>query len=125
LFFLQANYFEQVLREGHAHPKVNGMVMWTGYSPSGCYRMCLTDGTFKNLPTGDVVDKLLREWGGLRSQTTGVTDANGLFEAPLFHGDYDLRISHPLTNSKASYNFTLTSDDDSSQKQPSLYVFRV
>ncbi|CAA0397403.1 unnamed protein product [Arabidopsis thaliana] len=122
---VQAKYFEQVLREGHAHPQVKGMVVWGGYSPSGCYRMCLTDGNFRNLPTGDVVDMLLREWGGLRSQTTGVTDANGFYEASLFHGDYDLNISHPLTNSSVSQCLKLISDDSSSQTQPSLFVFRV
>ncbi|KAL1207443.1 Endo-1,4-beta-xylanase 5 [Cardamine amara subsp. amara] len=121
---VQANYLEQVLREGHAHPKVRGMVMWAGYNPSGCYRMCLTDGNFRNLPTGDVVDKLLREWGGLRSQTTGVTDADGFCEASLYYGDYDLNISHPLTNSGASQNFKLTFNDTSSQTQPSVFVFR-
>ncbi|KAG2238089.1 hypothetical protein Bca52824_092662 [Brassica carinata] len=47
---VQANYFEQVLREGHAHPQVKGMVTLSGYSPSGCYKMCLTDGNFRNLP---------------------------------------------------------------------------
>jgi len=87
--------------------------------------MCLTDGNFKNLPTGDVVDKLLHEWGGFRRQTTGVTDADGYFEASLFHGDYDLKIAHPLTNSKASHSFKLTSDVSSSQNQPSSFVFRV
>ncbi|KAG7545178.1 Glycoside hydrolase family 10 domain [Arabidopsis suecica] len=122
---VQAKYFEQVLREGHAHPQVKGIVTWSGYSPSGCYRMCLTDGNFKNLPTGDVVDKLLQEWGGFRRQTTGVTDADGYFEASLFHGDYDLKIDHPLTNSKASHSFKLTSDVSSSQTQPSSFVFRV
>ncbi|KAL9819766.1 putative endo-1,4-beta-xylanase [Arabidopsis thaliana] len=122
---VQAKYFEQVLREGHAHPQVKGIVTWSGYSPSGCYRMCLTDGNFKNLPTGDVVDKLLHEWGGFRRQTTGVTDADGYFEASLFHGDYDLKIAHPLTNSKASHSFKLTSDVSSSQNQPSSFVFRV
>ncbi|XP_024005495.1 uncharacterized protein LOC18029200 [Eutrema salsugineum] len=121
---VQAKYFEQVLREGHAHPQVKGMVTWSGYSPTGCYRMCLTDGNFKNLPTGDVVDRLLHEWGGFRKQTTGVTDADGFFEASLFHGDYDLKIAHPLSNSKASHSFKLTSDD-SSNTQPSSFVFRV
>ncbi|XP_018448450.1 endo-1,4-beta-xylanase 5-like [Raphanus sativus] len=106
---VQASYFEQVLREGHAHPQVKGMVTWSGYNPKGCYRMCLTDGNFRNLPTGDVVDKLLREWGGLRGQTTGLTDADGFFEASLFHGDYNLDISNPLTNSTASYSFNFTS----------------
>ncbi|CAN6987801.1 unnamed protein product [Brassica oleracea var. botrytis] len=118
---VQANYFEQVLREGHAHPKVTGMVTWSGYNPKGCFRMCLTDGNFRNLPTGDVVDKLLREWGGLRGKTTGLTDADGYFEASLFHGDYDLSIAHPLTNSTASHSFKLTSDD----YHPSPTVVRV
>ncbi|KFK30013.1 hypothetical protein AALP_AA7G206400 [Arabis alpina] len=121
---VQAKYFEQVLREGHAHPQVKGIVTWSGYSPTGCYRMCLTDGNFKNLPTGDVVDKLLHEWGGFRRQTTGVTDANGYFEASLFHGDYDLKIGHSLSDSKASHNFKLTYDG-SSNTQPSSFVFRV
>lgn len=85
--------------------------------------MCLTDGNFKNLPTGDVVDKLLREWGGLRSQITGVTDADGFCEASLFYGDYDINISHPLTNS-GERNFKLTFNDTSSQTQPSIFVFR-
>ncbi|XP_018479037.1 endo-1,4-beta-xylanase 5-like [Raphanus sativus] len=118
---VQANYFEQVLREGHAHPQVKGMVTWSGYSPSGCYKMCLTDGNFRNLPTGDVVDKLLREWGGLRGQTTGLTDADGFFQASLFHGDYDISIAHPLTNSTVSHCFKLNSDDS----QPSPFVVHV
>ncbi|XP_010431685.1 PREDICTED: uncharacterized protein LOC104716033 [Camelina sativa] len=123
---VRAKYFEQVLREGHAHPKVRGIVMWTGYSPRGCYRMCLTDGNFRNLPTGDVVDRLIREWGGFRSQTTGVTDANGFFEASLFQGDYVLNISQPFTRSKASYNFTLTPNDSSSSvTKPSIFVLPV
>ncbi|CAA7025222.1 unnamed protein product [Microthlaspi erraticum] len=118
---VRARYFEQVLREGHAHPQVKGMVTWTGYSPKGCYRMCLTDGNFRNLPTGDVVDKLIREWGGFRGQTTGVTDADGFFEASLFQGDYDLGITHPLSNSTVSQSFKLTSEDS----RPSPLVVRV
>ncbi|XP_010432505.1 PREDICTED: uncharacterized protein LOC104716768 [Camelina sativa] len=122
---VQATYFEQVLREAHAHPEVRGIVTWAGYSPSGCYRMCLTDGNFKNLATGDVVDKLLHEWGGFRRQTTGVSDADGFFEASLFHGDYDIKIAHPLTNSEVSHSFKLTSDVSSSHTQPSSFTIRV
>ncbi|CAN6826682.1 unnamed protein product [Brassica oleracea] len=121
---VQAKYFEQVLREGHAHPRVKGIVTWAGYSPTGCYRMCLTDGNFKNLPTGDVVDKLLHEWGGFRRQTKGFTDADGFFEASLFNGDYHLKIDHPLTNLKASHSFKLVSDVYSNT-QPSSFVFRL
>lgn len=86
--------------------------------------MCLTDGNFKNLPTGAVVDKLLHEWGGFRGKTKGLTDADGFFEASLFHGDYDLKIDNPLNNSKASHSFKLVYDV-SSNTQPSSFVFRL
>ncbi|XP_058772211.1 endo-1,4-beta-xylanase 5-like [Vicia villosa] len=97
----QAGYYEQVLREAHSHPKVNGIVTWTGWNPQGCYKMCLVDNNFKNLPGGDVVDKLLREWGNRKLTLT--TDQNGLFETSLFHGDYELEITHPT---KKNYSLT-------------------
>ncbi|GMN48706.1 hypothetical protein TIFTF001_017874 [Ficus carica] len=59
---LAAVYLEQVLREGFSHPYANGIMLWTALHPNGCYRMCLTDNNFQNLPAGDVVDKLLKEW---------------------------------------------------------------
>ncbi|XP_057422152.1 endo-1,4-beta-xylanase 5-like [Lotus japonicus] len=91
----QVEYFEQVLREAHSHPKVQGIVMWTAWSPNGdCYRICLVDNNFKNLPAGDVVDKLLNEWG-LR-KLLGKTDQNGFLDLSLFHGDYEIEISHPV-----------------------------
>ncbi|KAK2429958.1 Glycosyl hydrolase superfamily protein [Trifolium repens] len=90
----QAGYFEQVLREAHSHPAIRGIVLWTAWSPQGCYRMCLTDNNFKNLPTGDVVDKLLNEWGKTTIATT--TGENGFLETSLFHGDYEMEISHPI-----------------------------
>ncbi|KAK9164323.1 hypothetical protein Syun_005225 [Stephania yunnanensis] len=77
----------QILKELHSHPAIKGIVMWASWHPQGCYRMCLTDNNFKNLPTGDVVDKLINGWQHTR--LTGMTDSNGLFEAQLFHGDYD------------------------------------
>lgn len=82
---------EQILREGYSYPKIAGIVMWSAWKPQGCYRMCLTDNNFKNLATGDVVDKLLREWGG---SLMGMTDTNGFFEASLSHGDYNVKIIH-------------------------------
>ena len=51
--------------------------------------MCLTDANFKNLATGDVLDKFL----GMTK--VGMTDANGVFEASLFHGDYEVTVTHP------------------------------
>lgn len=96
IFGGQAQYLEQVLREAHAHPTVSGIVIWSAWKPGGCYRMCLTDNNFRNLATGNVVDKLLREWGGLKAnEVEGMTDANGFFESSLFHGDYNVKISHP------------------------------
>ncbi|CAN0920752.1 Endo-1,4-beta-xylanase 5, partial [Linum grandiflorum] len=90
----QAGYLEKVLREGHGHPKVDGMVLWAAWKPQGCYRMCLTDNNFRNLATGDVVDKLLGEWGG-DSVVVGETDEDGYLETTLFHGEYEVMISHP------------------------------
>ncbi|KAF8013932.1 hypothetical protein BT93_I1712 [Corymbia citriodora subsp. variegata] len=89
----QAKYLEQVLREGHAHPKINGIVMWTAWNSGGCYRMCLTDNNFRNLPTGDVVDKLLKEWGGGGQVLSGTTGPDGALEASLFHGDYQVTVT--------------------------------
>ncbi|XP_019451515.1 PREDICTED: uncharacterized protein LOC109353634 isoform X3 [Lupinus angustifolius] len=98
----QAEYFEEVLREAHSHPKVEGIVMWTGWSPKGeCYRICLVDTNFKNLRGGDVVDKLLHEWSS--TQVSGITNQNGILEATLFHGHYDVTITHPT---KKNNNFT-------------------
>ncbi|CAI9104265.1 OLC1v1002901C1 [Oldenlandia corymbosa var. corymbosa] len=89
----QSIYLDQIMREVHSHPDVNAIVLWTAWSPSGCYQMCLTDNNFKNLPTGDVVDKFLGEWKMLDG-LTGTTDANGYFETSLHHGDYQVQINH-------------------------------
>ena len=94
----QATFLEEILREGHAHPAVQGMLMWAGWEPNvSNYRMHLTDDNFKNLPTGDVVDKLIDEWRP--ANIAGATNKDGFFEVSLFHGDYDVTVSHPLRNS--------------------------
>ncbi|KAL5561380.1 hypothetical protein UlMin_031127 [Ulmus minor] len=90
----QAKHLEQILRETFSHPGVEGIVIWAAWNPQGCWVMCLTDHNFKNLPTGDVVDKLLGEWG-LNKLTTGKIDGHGLYETSLFHGDYEVKIVHP------------------------------
>ncbi|XP_028548826.1 endo-1,4-beta-xylanase 5-like [Dendrobium catenatum] len=86
----QAQYLESILREAFSHPAVKGIVIWAGWHPQGCNRMCLTDNNFRNLPTGDVVDKLIKGW---RSDTVvGTTDSNGIFEAQLFHGEHEVKV---------------------------------
>ncbi|KAK6120792.1 hypothetical protein DH2020_045468 [Rehmannia glutinosa] len=90
----QAAYLEQILRELHAHKAVRGILLWVAWSPQGCYTMCLTDNNFKNLATGDVVDKIRNEWSSA-ADLPGTTDSNGFFETSLFHGEYEAKISHP------------------------------
>ncbi|KAA8545771.1 hypothetical protein F0562_020778 [Nyssa sinensis] len=116
----QALYLEQVLREAHAHPAIKGIVMWASWKPEGCYRVCLTDNNFKNLATVDVVDKLIREWslGG----SIGSTDAEGFFGTKLFHGDYQVTVTHSGVNdSSLAQNLKVASTDESHQ-QTTLHV---
>ncbi|KAI3448187.1 hypothetical protein Pfo_004852, partial [Paulownia fortunei] len=90
----QAAYLDQILRELHSHWAVQGIIIWAAWSPQGCYRMCLTDNNFRNLATGNVVDKIRYEWSH-RADAPGTTDSNGFFETSLFHGEYEAKISHP------------------------------
>lgn len=99
---MQAKYLEVVLREGFSHPSVNGIMLWSALHPNGCYQMCLTDNGLRNLPAGNVVDALLREWrtGAVR----GETDDHGTFDFVGFLGEYELRVSYGnrTTNSTLS-----------------------
>ncbi|GLT47384.1 hypothetical protein SLA2020_210860 [Shorea laevis] len=116
----QAQLLEQILREVHSHPAVSGIVIWSAWKPEGCYRMCLTDNNFKNLPTGDVVDKLMHEWG-INQAFEVSTDSGGFFEASLPHGDYEAKIRHPtLFESSPGHAFKVTST--SSLQQQSMPV---
>ncbi|KAK6120891.1 hypothetical protein DH2020_045364 [Rehmannia glutinosa] len=88
----QAIYLEEVLREGFSHPAVNGIILWTAMRQGGCYQMCLTDSDFNNLPAGDTVDKLLKEWetGILEGQT----DEHGSYSFFGFLGEYKLTANY-------------------------------
>ncbi|KAL6623003.1 hypothetical protein ACP70R_032882 [Stipagrostis hirtigluma subsp. patula] len=90
---MQAAYLEEVLREGYGHPSVQGIVMWAAWHARGCYVMCLTDNGFKNLPVGDVVDKLIAEWTAHTKAAT--TDQDGAAELDLVHGEYNFTVTHP------------------------------
>jgi len=106
----QAQYLEQILREVYAHPAVHGIILWTARHPQGCYVMCLTDSNFRNLPTGDVVDKLIAEWK--THSHAGVADADGYYEAELFHGDYKVTVSHPVANSTVVQSLSVDRETD-------------
>ncbi|MBA0586609.1 hypothetical protein Gorai_017344, partial [Gossypium raimondii] len=113
----QAKYLEQILMEAYSHPKVDGIVIWAAWKPQGCYRMCLTDNNFNNLATGNVVDNLLRQW---RSRAvSGLTDTRGFFEATLFHGDYEINITHP---SSSAHSFVVVSTNASLQSPLTFQV---
>ncbi|KAG5047815.1 hypothetical protein JHK85_008918 [Glycine max] len=109
----QANYLEEVLREGFSHPSVNGIMLWTAFHPNGCYQMCLTDNNFKNLPAGDVVDKLVEEWQ--ISRVEGVTDVHGSYSFYGFLGEY--RISVKYGNKTTKSTFSLSRDENEEQQQ--------
>ncbi|RRT32565.1 hypothetical protein B296_00058533 [Ensete ventricosum] len=81
--------------------------MWGAWHPQGCWRMCLTDNDFKNLPVGDVVDKLIAEWRS--DNVAAITDADGLHRAELFHGEYSITIHHPSSNSSSVRSLTVDS----------------
>ncbi|OIT27796.1 hypothetical protein A4A49_20291 [Nicotiana attenuata] len=119
----QEVYLEEIIREVHAHPGVKGIMMWAPWSPKGCYRMCLTDNNFKNLPTGDVVDKIIKEWN--HHDFSGSTDENGFFEASLFHGEYEVEISHAQVtyNTSVAQNLVMVAPTgESSQSHYTIFV---
>uniref|UniRef100_A0A0D9VQV8 GH10 domain-containing protein n=1 Tax=Leersia perrieri TaxID=77586 RepID=A0A0D9VQV8_9ORYZ len=106
----QASHLEQILREVYSHPAVHGIILWTAWHPQGCYVMCLTDNNFRNNPAGDVVDKLIWEWR-TRSHV-GIADADGYYEAELFHGDYKVTVTHPAANSTVAQSLSVGRESD-------------
>ncbi|KAM7479430.1 hypothetical protein LguiA_027643 [Lonicera macranthoides] len=88
----QGIYLEQVLREGFSHPAVNGIMLWSALDPKGCYQMCLTDSDFNNLPAGDVVDKLLKEWE--TGVINGQSDEYGSYSFFGFLGEYKVTVEY-------------------------------
>ncbi|XP_055815553.1 endo-1,4-beta-xylanase 5 isoform X2 [Solanum dulcamara] len=104
----QARYLEMVLREGFSHPGVNGIMLWTALHPNGCYQMCLTDNYFHNLPAGDIVDNLLKEWQ--TGVVHGETDEHGSFSFSGFLGEYKITVK--FGNRSANSTFSLFRGDE-------------
>ncbi|PON90012.1 1,4-alpha-glucan-branching enzyme [Trema orientale] len=104
----QAIFLEQVLREGFSHPSVNGIMLWTALHPNGCYQMCLTDNNFQNLPAGDVVDYLLKEWQ--TGELEGVTDDHGSYSFYGFLGEYKVNVKYQ--NRAANSTFSLCQGEE-------------
>ncbi|KAH7518117.1 hypothetical protein FEM48_Zijuj09G0136500 [Ziziphus jujuba var. spinosa] len=104
----QAQYLEEILREGYSHPAVKGIIMFAGPEIAGFNATTLADKTFTNTPSGDVVDNLIAEW---KSDTSNhKTDGGGLVSLSLFHGDYDVIVTHPLTNNSTTLSFRVAGE---------------
>ncbi|XP_011002036.1 PREDICTED: uncharacterized protein LOC105109135 isoform X1 [Populus euphratica] len=104
----QAEYLEQVLREGYSHPAVKGIIMFVGPANAGFNSTVLADEDFKNTPAGDVVDKLIDEW---KFQKTEIkADGKGTIEIPLFHGDYNITVKDPVSSSLTAFSYKMTKD---------------
>ncbi|CAK8573835.1 unnamed protein product [Lathyrus sativus] len=101
----QAEYFEDVLREGFSHPAVKGIIMFVGPEQAGFDSTLLADANFKNTPAGDVVDKLIRKWG--TGPQTDIADSRGIIDISLYYGDYDVTVTHPLTQYSKTVNISV------------------
>nr|XP_018625197.2 endo-1,4-beta-xylanase 5-like [Nicotiana tomentosiformis] len=111
----QAQFLDQIIKEVVGHPAVQGLIIWSGWSPNGCFRMCLTDNNFKNLPTGDVVDRVRTTLS--HEGLIGTTNSDGYFETSLFHGDYQAVVTHPLlADSSFQHNLTVIPTADESDE---------
>ncbi|KAG8650626.1 hypothetical protein MANES_07G059300v8 [Manihot esculenta] len=114
----QAEYLEQILREGHSHPAVEGIIMFVGPEIAGFNVTTLADKDFKNTPAGDVVDKLIDEWKSTTAEL--IADSEGSIEVSLFHGDYNITVKDPVGNSSTSWNLSLGKDD--SEGNAHIYI---
>ncbi|CAL0316336.1 unnamed protein product [Lupinus luteus] len=101
----QAEFFELILRECYSHPAVEGIIMFAGPAVAGFNETTLVDANFKNTAAGDVVDKLIEEWG--TKPQKAIADSTGSVEISLHHGDYDVIVTHPLTNSSITLNLSV------------------
>ncbi|CAI8604817.1 unnamed protein product [Vicia faba] len=101
----QAEYFEEILREGYSHPAVKGIIMFAGPAQAGFNSTLLADANFQTTPTGKVVDKLISEWG--TGPYTTIADGRGIVDISLHHGDYDVIVTHPLTQQTEKLNISV------------------
>ncbi|KAL3814316.1 hypothetical protein ACJIZ3_015584 [Penstemon smallii] len=110
----------------HSHAAVQGIILWTAWSPGGCYRMCLTDNNFRNLPTGNVVDTYIRTF---TQGSDGITDPNGFFQTSLYHGQYEAKISHPngrIINKSFNFNnINNVNDHQEAEPEGSILNFKI
>ena len=82
--------------------------MFSGPAQAGFNATTLADENFKNTPAGDVVDKLIQEWG--TGPNIATADGTGMVDISLHHGDYDVTVTHPLIHSPITMNLSVKKD---------------
>ncbi|XP_010673245.2 endo-1,4-beta-xylanase 5-like isoform X1 [Beta vulgaris subsp. vulgaris] len=105
----QAQYLEEVLREGYSHPAVKGIVIWPTSPFSKKCKMCLidVDKHYMNTPTGDVIDKLIAELWSSKPLNIS-SNEQGFSEVVLLLGDYEVIVKYPATNSCTKLKLKVT-----------------
>ncbi|KAF1880684.1 hypothetical protein Lal_00011743 [Lupinus albus] len=101
----QAHYLELILREAYSHASVEGIILFSGPATAGFNETTLVDENFQNTDAGDVVDNLIRDWEILPPKA--IADNTGFVEISLPHGDYDVTVTHPLTNSSKTLKLSV------------------
>lgn len=64
--------------------------------------MCLTDDNFRNLPAGDTVDSLLKEWQ--TGVVKGETDNHGVFNFSGFLGEYEVTVNYSNRTTNSTFS---------------------
>lgn len=64
--------------------------------------MCLTDSEFNNLPAGDVVDKLLKEWQ--TEEIESQTNEHGSYSFYGFLGEYKLIVKYGNRSTTSTFS---------------------
>lgn len=79
--------------------------MFAGPAQAGFNTTLLADENFKTTPTGKVVDRLISEWG--IGPYTAIADHRGIVDIALHYGDYDVTVTHPLTQHSEKLNISV------------------
>ncbi|XP_019089277.1 PREDICTED: uncharacterized protein LOC104729865 [Camelina sativa] len=115
----QEKYIEDILREAYSHPAVEGIIIFGGPEVSGFDKLTLADKYFNNTKTGDVIDKLLKEWHQKSSEIPKIVTADSENEeedVSLLHGHYSVNVSHPWMKN-LSTNFSMEVTKEMGQRQ--------
>ncbi|XP_010437715.1 PREDICTED: uncharacterized protein LOC104721433 isoform X2 [Camelina sativa] len=109
----QEKYIEDILREAYSHPAVKGIIIFAGPEVSGFDKLTLADKDFINTKTGDVIDKLLKEWQqSSEISKIFMTDSeNEEEDISLLHGHYNVNVRHPwMKNLSKSFSLEVTKE---------------